>query len=139
MIVHQQICRLQVPMNYFALMQILHSLADINCELQQLREFQDVMILMQVIIQTSSRHILCKQDKRQKTNKKISTQIFIKQIPIVKAKSQIPKVENMKVDTNSKYKSKYMQKKCGYIFCRTRQKEQRELLQVIEGGDMKKS
>jgi hypothetical protein len=57
----------------------------------------------------------------------------------VKAKSQIPKVENMKVDTKSKNKSKYMQKKCGYKFRRTWQKEQRELLQVIEGGDMKKS
>lgn len=58
--VHQQICCFKIPMNYVPLMQILHSFANINCKPQQLRQLQDIMILMQVIIQTSSRHILCK-------------------------------------------------------------------------------
>jgi len=60
--IHEQICCLQISMDDVVLMQILHSFANINRKLQQLRELQYIMVLMQVIIETSSMHKLCKQE-----------------------------------------------------------------------------
>lgn len=44
--IQQQVCCLEIPMNNVVLVQIVHSFADINGELQQVWELQRYVLLM---------------------------------------------------------------------------------------------
>lgn len=59
-VIHQQVSCLQIPMDDVFLMQIIHSPANIQCTRQQHWELKDVMMLVQKVIEASSRHVLCK-------------------------------------------------------------------------------
>lgn len=62
--IHQEICSFQISMNYVILMQVVHSLGNIYCNLQQGWELKNTLLFMQVVINTSTRHKFCNKDEK---------------------------------------------------------------------------
>lgn len=56
--IHQNIDSFQVPVDYVILMQVIHSLGHINCYFEQGWKLKTALLLMQKVIDTSTKHKL---------------------------------------------------------------------------------
>lgn len=57
--VHQQIGRFQIPVDYVILVEVVHSLGNINCNFEEIKQLKYAFLFMKIIIYTSPRHELC--------------------------------------------------------------------------------
>ena len=54
--IHQKIGSLEVPVDYIVLVQIIHSLGNINCYFEQRWKLKYTPMFMQKVVYTPSRH-----------------------------------------------------------------------------------
>ena len=61
MLIHQKICSLQISVDNIILMQIIHPFRNINCYPKHYWELKDTPLVVKIIINTSTRHELWRQ------------------------------------------------------------------------------